>query len=153
VLEQSGGFTVQLTNAARKTGMTNSLPGGAWVEKMREVNFRVAFDRFTGAALKGTRKDGGDRAIGGSLIQLDTSFTGKVSVGDRTAPIAGTAVLEFSDSEPVFKLVAKFSLPGKELGLEGAKGEGITATLYTASAQAGTAKPAMSGNRVDGIGD
>jgi hypothetical protein len=141
VVEQTGGFTVQLTNAARKTGMYDRLPGGVWAEKLRENNFRFIFERFTGATFKGTRKDGGDRGIGGNFIQFDTTFTGKVTVGDRTAPVTGTAVLEFSDFTPIFKLVAKFPFPGKELGLDGAKGEGITATLYTSSANTGSSKP------------
>lgn len=145
VLEQSGGFTVQLTHTARKIGMEDALPGGAWIAQVREIPFRVTFDRFTGATLQGTRKDGGDRAIGGTLIQFDVSFAGKVSVGDRSAPIAGRATIEFSDSQPIFKLVAKFPLPGRELGLAGAKGEGITATLHTASAPAARTGPAETG--------
>ena len=143
VVEQAGAFAVQLTNTARKSGMTEALPGGAWTEQLRELNFRIQFDKFTDATLLGVRKDGGDRAIGGNLIQFTAKFTGRVNVGDHAAPIAGTATLEFSDFTPIFKLVAKFPLPGKELGLPGAKGEGITATFYTSSASTGSAKPTL----------
>jgi hypothetical protein len=141
VVDQTGGFVVQLTNAARKTGMYDRLPGGEWAEKVREANLRISFEKFTGVTFKGTRKDGGDRGIGGNFIQFDAAFTGKTSVGDRTVPVTGTAVLEFSDFNPIFKLVARFPFPGKELGL--VNGEGITATLYTSSANTGSSKPTL----------
>lgn len=141
VVGQTGAFSVQLTNTARKYGMFDELPGGEWAEKLREVNFRVTFDKFANPVFKGIRKDGGDRAIGGNLIQFEFQMTGKASVGDRSAPITGTAVLEFSDFTPIFKLVAKFAFPGKELGLE--TGEGITATLYTASASTASSRPTL----------
>lgn len=143
VVEQTGGFTVQLTNAARKPGMDDRLPGGVWVEKLPANNFRFTFERFTGATFKGTRRDSGERGVGGNLIQFDTTFAGQASVGGRTAPITGTAVLEFSDFAPIFKIVATFPFPGKQLGLAGAHGEGITATLYTSSATTGSAKPTL----------
>ncbi len=143
VVDQTGWFAVQLTTAARKVGMYDRLPGGVWVEKLVENNFLVRFDRFTGAKFAGTRADEGERGAGGKLIKIETAFSGSVSVAGKTAPISGTAVLEFSDNVPLFRLVAKFDLPGEALGLAGEKGKGITATLYTSSALVGADKPSI----------
>jgi hypothetical protein len=40
----------------------------------------------------------------------------------------------FLDSPQAFTIQMKFPLPGHQLGLTGAKGEAITATLFTSSA-------------------
>ena len=131
VVEQRGSMTVHMTTAARKVGMYDRLPGGVWVASLREEPLGFILERFSNATLKGTRPDGGERGAGGKLIQIEADVSGQVTVGKRRAPFRGRALLEFSDNTPLFRLVAKFPFPGKELGLEGAKGEGISATLYT----------------------
>jgi hypothetical protein len=142
VVKQTGSFTCELTNIARKYGMFDELPGGEWAESLREKPIRITFHSFENPVLTGTRTDHGDRAMSGNLILVEATCSGTVQAGGKTAPFAGTARLEFSDYTPVFRIAAKFSFPGKELGLVGAKGQGITATFYTASTPT-VAKPSL----------
>lgn len=137
VISQTGKFTVAVTNAARKYGMSDKLPGGAWVEKLDEAAFQITFEEFRDAAIVGTRKDDGERGAGGNLVQVETKCRGQVSVMGRTAPFAGTARLEFSEQIALFRLEATFPFPGPELGLTGKSGQGITATVHTSSAPSG----------------
>jgi hypothetical protein len=134
-VKQTGKFTVQLTHAARKLGMFEELPAGEWVEGLRDLNFRIAFDGFRNPVLTGIKAgSGGSRSSPENIVTVEATCSGSVSVGERTAPFTGAATLGFSDRTPVFSLCARFPFPGAELGLVGLKGEGIAATLYTASA-------------------
>lgn len=136
-LTHAGGFTVQITNAARKLGMFDVIPGGVWVPGLRERNFRITVEKVTDAKFKTAntvRTVSGKGLAGTSLVvYFDVVITGKVEVGEKSAPFKGTATLGFLGRTPAFKIHAKFPLPGKELGLEGTKGQGIVATMYTAS--------------------
>lgn len=135
---QSGSFTVQIANAAHKKGMSDVLPGGAWIDGLRELEFRITFDSITDAVLKESKKT---RVITGkaagsgneSSISFDVKVGGTVSVGGKRARFKGTGVLGFLGGAPAFTFQTRFAFPGKELGLEGVKGADITATLYTSS--------------------
>jgi hypothetical protein len=137
---QTGNFTVQLTNSARKYGMFDVIPGGVWAQKLAEANFRVVFEAFSDVVLQGLTQFGGDRSIAGNLVTMDSVCRGKVLVGERSAPFTGKALLKFSDQKEMFLLHATFPFPGQELGLEGSAGQNINATLYTASTPA-TSRP------------
>ncbi len=136
IVTQNGAFTVQITNSARKYGMFDTIPGGVWAQKLAALNFRIIFETFSEVALQGLTQFKGDRSIAGNLVTLDTVCRGKVLVGERSAPFAGKALLKFSDQKEMFLLHATFPFPGQQLGLAGAAGEGISATIYTASTPA-----------------
>jgi hypothetical protein len=135
-LNQTGGFTVSLIHTARKTGMFGVLPAGDWMDGIRNRNMKVTFERFTEATIASEDK---------LIVKVSATCEGTIGVGERRAPFKGTATLSFSRVEPTFAIAAKFPLPGKALGLDGSKGEGITATLYTASANtlAGAGAPVV----------
>ena len=151
--KQTGSFTVQLGNAPRKYGMDDVLPGGAWIAKLRENKFQVTFERFDSPVI--VSAGGGTRGeMPVTLLTVNMAIGGTVSVADRKAPFAGTATMVFSDTVPTFSLHARFPFPGKELGLEGAKGEGMTATLCTASVIEKSSAPDGRGKDVmSGLGD
>jgi hypothetical protein len=63
---QNGAFTVQITNAARKYGMFDTIPGGVWAQKFAALNFRIIFETFSEVALQGLTQFKGDRSIAGN---------------------------------------------------------------------------------------
>lgn len=138
-LNQTGEFKVDFVHTARKHGMFDRLPAGEWMDGIRARPITFVFSSFTEpviTAVKATdrRSDTGIGAFGeGGTVEVSAKFAGTVTVGNRKAPFSGTANLSFMRAVPSFALRAVFTLPGKELGLLGSKGEGITATLYTAS--------------------
>jgi len=133
-----GSFSVQLTNAPHKKGMADVLPGGVWAEGLRERNFCITIDEFSDAVFTGARRGkfakGKGLSSSGTIVFFDVTIRGSVKADEKTAPFTGKAALGFVDIPRVFTLHAKFPFPGKELGLAGQKGEGITASLYTGSA-------------------
>jgi hypothetical protein len=134
---QTGGFTVELTNAAHKKGMAGVLPGGAWIDGLRERAFRITLEKFGDFVLVDGREHRitTGRTVGGATTTatLEAAHGGAVSVGGKSAPIRGRATLSFVDKTPAFTLRTTFALPAQELGIEGAAGEQITATLCTMS--------------------
>jgi hypothetical protein len=144
-LDQTGSFSLQFSHTARKYGMSGILPGGDWVEGLKEKNLRVVFEKFDDPTSVGTGQGGGLVAAGAQTV-LETPCAGRVLVGDKSAPFKGTARLAFTQADTTFALRATFAFPGKELGLEGAKGEAITATVYTGSS------PVTRGPGLDGKG-
>lgn len=136
MITQTGTFTMSLTNTARKPGMFDRLPGGVWAERPQESGLKVTFEEFRDGKIVGTRADAGERGAGGNLVQVETKCRGQVTVMGRSAPFAGTAMLEFSAHVSLFRLVATFPFPGAELGLAGKSGAGITATIHTSSTPA-----------------
>jgi hypothetical protein len=144
-LGQTGSFTLQFSHTARKYGMSGVLPGGDWIEGLKERNFRVVFETFDDPTSVGSGQGGGLVAAGAQTV-LEAGCAGRVRVGEKSAPFKGTARLVFTQADTTFALRATFSFPGKELGLEGAKGEAMTATLYTGSV------PVTSGPGLDGKG-
>lgn len=140
-MNQTGSFTVIISHAARKYGMSDVLPAGAWIDGIGARPIKCVFSSFTEPVITAVRS-----GQSGGVVDVSVKCGGTVEVGDRKAPFSGTATLSFSQTSPAFNLCAIFQLPGKELGLLGSKGEGITATLYTASASVldATAAPSPS---------
>jgi hypothetical protein len=124
--------------------MNATVPGGEWIDGLRERSLKIVFKKFADPSFPDGKK--GAAAEGTTIA---ATCEGTVSVGDRTAPFAGTATLTFSDAKATYALRAHFPLPAAKLGLEGPRGEGITATLYTASAP-GAARMSMKGESDSG---
>jgi hypothetical protein len=145
-LNQTGSFAVTLVHTARKTGMFGVLPGGDWMDGIRNRGMKLTFERFTEGTIKSEDKEN---------VMVSTVCEGTISVGERQAKFKGTAVLSFSRETPSFGICARFPLPGKELGLDGSKGEGITATLYTASSATlgSIGAPGSGGDDTKSVGD
>ncbi len=147
-ITQTGEMTLLISHTARKTGMYNQLPAGAWITKALSLDkkqrsdgyMRISFTSFTEPKLghigQGSLWSDVSEATSksGKMIPFAMKCGGLVNLADRSAPFQGTATVTFLDSLPVFSLAATFPFPGSELGLEGDAGKGITATLYTASA-------------------
>jgi hypothetical protein len=132
-IKQQGSFALKMVAAARKFGMYDRLPGGVWAPKLRENNFRLVIEGLENAKVLGTKKGMSTLGHECTLIIVDAEAVGKVCVEDKSAPFRGPVRLEFSDKIFTFSLKSSFAFPGKALGLEGPKGEKITATVYTKS--------------------
>lgn len=156
-LKQKGDFVMQITNAAHKRGMYDVIPGGCWVEGLREQEFKVVVDKVLKPVPRELKESkfitGQGQASGSAMLVLDVTLRGRISVGGKIAPFEGPAVLSFVESPRVFSLQAKFAFPGKALGLEGGKGDNITATLYTRSFTTTDIPDIPSGLNENGIGD
>jgi hypothetical protein len=162
-INQTGSFTVDFTHTARKHGMFDRLPAGEWMDGIRTRPIRFVFSSFKDPVV--TADKGSDRrsdtAAGavseGGSVELTTKFGGTMEVGSRKTPFSGTAYLSFMKGAPSFSMRATFILPGRELGLLGSKGEGITVTLYTASVAVLNAPPSgkemFGGSAVGGDGN
>jgi hypothetical protein len=156
-IKQTGSFSVDIVHTARKHGMFDQLPAGSIVEGLGGIPMRFVFESFTDPVVTAensshTRSDtAAGSAAGGGTVEVTTAFSGTISVGTRKAPLKGTAYLSFMLGTPCFNMRAEFTFPGKELGLLGSKGEGITGTLYTASVTVltGSARP-EAGTALDG---
>jgi hypothetical protein len=137
-IRTEGSFTLEVGHAAHKHGMDGVLPGGEWVARLREQPITIAFDRIADGVFAGsevTKMTTGRGLTGsGASVHFDVTCGGAISVGGQKARFQGKGRLTFLGGAPAFTLRATFPLPGKELGLGGPKGEGITATLYTGSA-------------------
>jgi hypothetical protein len=138
-LNQSGSFSVEFVHTARKHGMYDRLPAGEWMDGIKARPIRLTFTSFTEPVITATKATDrrsdtgvGDFAAGGT-VEVTAKFAGTVEVGSRKVPFSGTANLSFMQGVPSFFLRATFTLPGKELGLLGSKGENISVTMYTAS--------------------
>lgn len=156
-INQTGSFTVYFTHTARKYGMFDRLPAGEWMDGIRTRPIRFVFSTFKEPVVTADR--GTDRpAVGavseGGSVELTTKFEGTVEVGSRKTPFSGTAYLSFMKGAPCFSMRATFVLPGRELGLLGSKGEGISVTLYTASVAILSAPPSIKDSFTGGaVGD
>lgn len=100
---------------------------------------RFTFSSFTNpviTAVKGSQRRS-DTAVGtvseGGTVEVTMNFSGTITVGSRKAPFEGLAHMSFMQGTPCFSMRAEFAFPGKELGLLGSKGEGISGVLYTTS--------------------
>ncbi len=151
-LAQKGEMTLLISNTARKTGMYDRLPAGGLVTKFLSLSqeqklkqrgdgyMRISFTSFTEPKLEKITQgnlwtDVSEASSkSGKLIPFAMKCAGLISISEKSVPFQGAATVSFLDSLPVFALTATFPFPGKELGLEGDAGKGITATLYTASA-------------------
>jgi hypothetical protein len=137
---QKGEFSLRLTNSARKFGMYHQLPAGTWATTLRDQEFRISFEQLIDAKIIGTREGKSTLGHEGTLIAVEATCVGTIHAGATKAPFRGTVILEFSNKIFTFSLQSTFPLPGNALGLEGANGENIVATLYTGST-ASIAKP------------
>jgi hypothetical protein len=114
-----------ISSAARKYGMADILPAGTWIEGIGGRPIKITFSSFKTPVVTAENQ---------RVVEVSLEVAGIVEVADRKASFSGKATMQFSRVEPSFSMCAVFPFPGKELGLVGSKGEGITATLYTASA-------------------
>ncbi|MFW5699237.1 MAG: hypothetical protein ACOCYN_05205, partial [Planctomycetota bacterium] len=141
VLKQSGEMIMGLRQTAYKWNMEDVLPGGAWMPDLKERNFTISLDTVTDTRMTAIRKGhlfvdiaaGGAAGKDARLITMVGRGSGEIRVDDRRARWEGELELTFLDSVTMFSVKAVFPLPGKELGLEGERAEGITATIYSAS--------------------
>jgi hypothetical protein len=147
---QKGEFSLRLTNSARKFGMYDQLPAGAWATTLKEKEFRIAFSKLEDAKIIGTREGKSILGHEGTLTAVEATCVGAIHIGDTRTPFRGTVILEFSNKIFTFSLHATFRLPGNALGLQGAAGENITATLYTGST-ASVATPRVNEKAEDDI--
>ncbi len=139
-LEPEGAFTLEVNRAAHKHGMHDTLPGGVWIADLGEQPILITIDAITDAVFAGSKEQelitGKGLTRRGESVFFDVTVSGSFAAGGREAPFTGQGRLTMLGGAPAFTLRVTFPVPGHALGLAGAKGEGITATLHTASAVA-----------------
>ncbi len=141
VLKQSGEMVMGIHQTAFKWNMEDILPGGKWMPGLDERTLTISLDTVEGARMTAIRKGqmfvdieaGGAAGKDARLITMAARGSGEIRVDDRRARWEGDVELTFLDTVTMFSVKAVFPLPGKQLGLEGERAEGITATIYSAS--------------------
>lgn len=123
-----GGFTLRVTQSARKLGMENVVPGGPWMKDTRERNFTIHFESFRDAEVgevEGRR--------GSGTVEVVAKAKGRVEVDGKRAPVEAEVRFVFKEETPHFTFHAEFTFTGASLGLKGDQAGPIRAKVSTLS--------------------